>query len=493
MRLPIFLFLLLAGPLLAGDFYVSTKGADTNPGTIDQPWRTIQKAAETLAPGDTAWVRGGRYRERVTLKVSGAPDQWVTLRAYQNEKPVIDGAGLRVPTDEEGYGGLVQIEDQSYVRVQGFEIRNFRATKGNRVPSGVFIVGECEHIEIRDNRIHQISYRSKDGNAFGLAVYGTSASKAISRVIIDNNEIDHCQLGNSESLTLNGNVVDCEVTNNRVHDNDNIGIVFIGYEGTCPDPAKDRARDSICRGNTVWNIRSYGNPAYGKNYSAGGIYVDGGANILIEKNLVRHCDIGVELASEHASRTTSGVELRENIIRNNRIGGLFMGGYDAQRGGTQDCYVHHNTFFENDSRHDGNGEIFLQHYVTGNRVTHNIVRANRQSLLLGTAATSHSGNVFDYNLYFSRTDADSNQWMWQQNHHEGLAAYRAASGNDAHSLFADPRFVDSLRRNFHLNANSPAINAGNPAFVAGSGESDFAGDARISGGRVDLGAYEWAP
>ena len=55
---------------------------------------------------------------------------------------------------------------------------------------------------------------------------------------------------------LNGNVTGFEVTNNRVHDNNNIGIDFIGFEGTCPDPALDRARDGVCRGNVVWNISS---------------------------------------------------------------------------------------------------------------------------------------------------------------------------------------------------------------------------------------------
>ena len=492
MRSPFLSLFLLASPLLAADYYVSTKGSDTNPGTLAQPWRTIQKAADSLSPGDTAYVRKGRYRERVTLKVSGtAPDQWIALQAYPGEKPVIDGAGLSVPEDENT--ALVLIENRSYVRVQGFEIRNYRARKGDRVPCGVFIAGECDHIEIRSNRIHHIGYRAKNGNAFGLAVYGTSATKPISRVIIDGNEIDHCQLGNSESLTLNGNVVDCEVTNNRVHDNDNIGIVFIGYEETCPDPAQDRARDCVCQGNTVWNIRSYGNPAYGRQYSAGGIYVDGGTRILIEKNLVHHCDIGVELASEHLSRTTSEVELRENIVRHNRNGALFMGGYDSQRGGTTDCFVHHNTFFENDSRRDGNGEIFLQNNVTGNRITHNIVVANRQNLLLGNAAASHSNNTLDYNLYFSRTDADSSEWTWLQTVYDGFAAYQTASGQDTHSTFADPLFFNGRKSDFHLTASSPAIDAGDVAFSPGSGETDLDGAPRISGPRVDLGADEWAP
>jgi len=208
---------------------------------------------------------------------------------------------------------------------------------------------------------------------------------------------------------------------------------------------------------------------------------------------VHHCDIGVELASEHFGRTTDTVELRENIVRHNRNGALFMGGYDAQRGATTNCFVHHNTFFENDSRHDGNGEIYLQNYVTGNRLTHNIVVANRQNLLLGNAAPSHSGNTLDYNLYFSRTTAALSQWTWLQTSYDGFAAYQLASTNDTHSIFADPLFLNRRKYDFHLTATSPAIDAGDASFSAGGGETDLDGAARVSGPRVDLGADEWAP
>lgn len=483
------LLLALVHPSWAADYYVSPKGKDTNPGSLAQPWRTVQKAADSLAPGDTAWVRAGRYRERVSVNVSGAgPDQFVTLRAYPGEKPIIYGTGLPIPSEN---AALVLVANQHHVRIQGFTIRNFIAAKGDVTPCGVLITGDSDHVEIRDNNIFYIRYRARSGNAFGLAVYGTSSSHPISRVIINGNDIHHCQLGNSESLTLNGNVTDCEVTNNRVHDNDNIGIVFIGAEGTCPDPAQDQARDSVCRGNVVWNIKSYGNPAYGRNFSAGGIYVDGGARILIEQNISHHCDIGVELASEHAGHTTSGVELRENIIYANRIGGLFMGGYDALRGGTDQCFVHHNTFYQNDTLRYGNGEIYLQNFVTGNRVTHNIVVAGKQNLLIGNPTLTNSGSVFDYNLYFAAAGATDSDWQWLGSDLTGFADYRTTTGNDSHSLFSDPLFLNPRKLDFHLKLGSPGIDAGDASFTPGAGETDLDGAARINGTKVDLGADEF--
>ena len=53
-------------------------------------------------------------------------------------------------------------------------------------------------------------------------------------------------------MVLNGNVEFFTVSNNIVHDNDNIGIDFIGFEGENPDPALDRARDGTVVGNLVY-------------------------------------------------------------------------------------------------------------------------------------------------------------------------------------------------------------------------------------------------
>jgi hypothetical protein len=59
-----------------------------------------------------------------------------------------------------------------------------------------------------------------------------------------------------------------------------------------------------------------------------------------------------------------------------------------------------------------------------------------------------------------------------------------ANGN----VSADPLFVNNAA-DFHLQAASPAINAGDSAFV-GWGDTDLDGQTRIQGGRVDMGAYE---
>jgi len=53
-----------------------------------------------------------------------------------------------------------------------------------------------------------------------------------------------------------------------------------------------------------------------------------------------------------------------------------------------------------------------------------------------------------------------------------------------------PGFVDFTNGNYHLQADSPCINAGNNAHVTGGVDLD--GNARLSGGTVDVGGYEFS-
>lgn len=74
-----------------GAAYVSPDGSDSNPGTADAPWRTLQHAFGRLAPGSTLYLRAGTYPDWVTESVSGTESAPITITAYPGEQPVITG------------------------------------------------------------------------------------------------------------------------------------------------------------------------------------------------------------------------------------------------------------------------------------------------------------------------------------------------------------------------------------------------------------------
>ena len=85
------------------EFYVSPFGDDSNAGTIESPFRTVQKARDAVrqsikrTKGDhTVYLRGGTYRIDETIRFdqrdSGGKKGYKNIyQAYKNEKPVISG------------------------------------------------------------------------------------------------------------------------------------------------------------------------------------------------------------------------------------------------------------------------------------------------------------------------------------------------------------------------------------------------------------------
>jgi len=49
-------------------FVDAKAGRDSNPGTVDQPWSTINHALNQLQAGDTLYVRAGSYFEKKHIR-----------------------------------------------------------------------------------------------------------------------------------------------------------------------------------------------------------------------------------------------------------------------------------------------------------------------------------------------------------------------------------------------------------------------------------------
>lgn len=476
-------------PLLPpGTYYVSVSGDDANAGTLSLPWRHIQYALNRVGPGSTVNVLSGVYNEYVNFPTSGTAGNYIVLQNYAGQTPVIDGAGLAIS----GEVGLVSIVNKQYVKLIGFEVRNLKAGGvSSAFPQGISVRGNGAFIEIRNNKVHDIENSCKHCGAHGIAVYGRDPNASIHDLIIDGNEVYNGKFGWSESLVLNANVEKFTVSNNIVHDNDNIGIDLIGYEGENPNPAVDRARDGTVVGNIVYNISSYGNPAYGNERSADGVYVDGATNIVIERNIIHDTNLGVEVASEHAGKDASYITVRNNFIYNNTQVGIAFGGYDTHRGYTDNCVFVNNTLYNNYTQRDWGGEIYIQYDTRNNIVKNNIIYANDARLFVDSWSSVMTGNVIDRNLFFALGGGSNGTWIWQNVTYTTFAAYQSASGNDVTSLIGlDPLLVNLSIGDLHIDTGSPAINAGENLPSSQMGTVDIDGDPRIIKKIVDIGADE---
>jgi hypothetical protein len=541
--------------LLAQDgatFYVSTSGSDSNPGTLSQPWMTVGHAANTATAGATVYVLGGVYNESVNFPNSGTAGAPITFESYPGQTAVIDGTGL-TPS---GVQGLVNITNQSYLTIRGFEIRNYTTDQDSVTPSGVWITGYGTGVKILDNRVHHITTKSEaNGNAFGISVYGTSQTP-ITQLVINGNEVYELKTGQSESVNVDGNVTYFRITNNLVHDNDNIGIDAIGYEGVGP-VGYDEAMYGEISGNTIYNISGIANAGEGDEYDADGLYCDGCAYVTFERNVIFQVDYGIETTSENQVCQENGTEwsggntgsgtaargkhpcygrfatVRNNLFYKANSCGNSIGGYAAatSKGGPSngggssyhDVFVN-NTLYDNGTQ-PGNsnqgtpsGEFQIQNQVgkdQGDIYENNLLYAGSPNIWINSYASCSPTYpcppaTLNWNLYYSTAGyQQGTSILWGDvSSYTSFANWQSVSGEDADSLHKDPSFVDLMATppDFDLSPSSPAIGAGGASLSCsvgwcdpnGSspnsiyGSTDLLGSPRMTNGSIDIGAYNGA-
>jgi hypothetical protein len=421
---------------------------------VNGPYKTIASAMAKAKAGTTILVRPGIYKENVIFSASGTPDAYLTLEGQPGA--IIDGTGMN------GRTPLVSIRDTSYVRIKGFEIRNLKPRLTDVDATGILVVGAAAGVQILNNKIHDIwaSSTKSSVNAHGINVLGTG-TLAISNILISKNEIYNMKTGFSENLTLNGNVDGFEVSFNSIHDNNNIGIDIAGGYGVGP-VGFDYARNGSVYGNNIYNINSINNPAYGGFSAAGGIYIDGGQSVTVERNRVDNSDIGIELASEEPGKTTKDIIVRNNFVSRSSQGNIQLGGYESTRGSAVNISIVNNTTFGAKS-----GEIVVQFNSSNVTIKNNILFASNNSEYIAQWGSNNSAVNVRNNIYYGAGTTSIGVWP------------------DTLAKFINPLLVNGYI-DMHLQKLSPAKDQG---ISVNHGDLDFDGQARMNG-VVDIGADE---
>ena len=102
----------LESRVVLSNYYVSPTGSDTAGGFATAPWKTLQHAADSIAPGDTVDVRAGNYAG-FDLTTSGTTAAPITFQA---------DPGVVINTHNPVTSDGINLEGASYVVVQGFKI-----------------------------------------------------------------------------------------------------------------------------------------------------------------------------------------------------------------------------------------------------------------------------------------------------------------------------------------------------------------------------------
>ena len=240
--------------------------------------------------------------------------------------------------------------------------------------------------------------------------------------------------------------------------------------------------DAVIRNNTCFGNRAAGLHMNG-DLSQGGDGIISRA--LVENNVIYGNGVGGA-----GGINMDGVQdslIQNNLLFDNHASGII--GYRIDGGGaSKNNVIANNTVI---MANDGRWALKIVDGSTGCVLLNNVLyrdHAFRGSIAIDAA--SLPGFVSDYNVVVNRFSIDGDATSIS------LAQWRAATGQDLHSILIDATtiaqfFVAPNLNDWHLKLGSPAADAGTASLAGHSAPpNDYEGESRPAGNGVDIGADE---
>src|SRR6266550_856381 len=312
----------------------------------------------------------------------------------------------------------------------------------------------------------------------GFTVTGTSGNGILvsgsSYITIAGNHVSYSGQpvsGYQKTGIALSNTTDSLVSGNTAHHNTYAGIELKGGS------TRDEVRNNV----TFNNAQQFQRAAPGiRLYAAPGNIVDGNVSHHNE-------DSGIE-----AYPGSNNTLIYNNVTFNNGDHGIDDLTCTGQR-------IIANTAYKNVT-----AGINVEGNSTGATLANNIsvdngIKSPRTHSDIRIENGSTAGTTMDYDLVY--LTVPDTILIWSSTSYSSLAAFRSASGQEAHGIQADPRWVSPSTGDFHLTAGSPAIDSANSG-ASGQPSADFDGNSRVDdpgtqntgvGPRPydDRGAYEF--
>lgn len=286
--------------------------SDTNPGSVDSPWLTIQHAAENVGAGDTVMVREGEYDERVTCRESGTATSRVVFRAAPQEEVTMWGFYTR---------------NCDYVTIEGFRITGDSSLTSWTDRAGVFATSDFVHVT---------------GNYFfelGCAVRTSWTDPYPRGGRVLRNRAYRCQYG----MTING--IDWLIEGNEVE-----RLVWRGSGDA--DYARLFGENIVFRGNRFHGTRKEeigsAHVDCWQTFTNNGEYL---RDVVLEGNLCESCHQGF-MASNVTGTDCGNIIVRNNVFAHTWAWGLCVhdiGGWTVDNNTFVDIH-YHAAGFNGDSR-----------------------------------------------------------------------------------------------------------------------------------------------